>query len=113
MLVNPVEHPNVREGLGPKFIDYLISPEGQRAIAGFKVDGQRLLFPDANDTGPEGAPELTKVWRPGRSSNGRVRLGNIIASRLPAPSRTRRLTAAEIGDPVWDPCTAERINGNA
>lgn len=113
MLVNPVKHPNVREGLGQKFIDYSISPEGQRPIAGYKVDGQRLFYPDTNYTGPEGAPELAKVWRPGRSSNGRVRLGNIIASRLPAPSRTRRLSAAEIGDPVWDPCTAERINGNA
>jgi tungstate transport system substrate-binding protein len=51
MLVNPAKHPNVRKALGQAFIDYLISPEGQRAIANYKVDGQQLFYPDANEPG--------------------------------------------------------------
>ena len=51
MLVNRAKHPNVRKALGQAFIDYLISPEGQRAIANYKVDGQQLFYPDANDPG--------------------------------------------------------------
>jgi len=49
MLVNPKKHPNVKVKLGQKFIDYLISPEGQKAIAAYRVDGQQLFHPDAND----------------------------------------------------------------
>jgi tungstate transport system substrate-binding protein len=49
MLVNPEKHPRVRKVLGQEFIDYLISPAGQRDIAAYKVDGQRLFYPDAND----------------------------------------------------------------
>lgn len=51
MLVNPAKHPNVRKALGQAFIDYLISPEGQSAIADYKVDGRQLFYPDANDPG--------------------------------------------------------------
>jgi tungstate transport system substrate-binding protein len=36
---------------GQAFIDWLIGPEGQAAIADFKIDGQQLFFPDAK---PEG-----------------------------------------------------------
>jgi tungstate transport system substrate-binding protein len=49
MLVNPEKHPTVRKLLGQKFIDYLVSPVGQRDIAHYKVDGQQLFYPDAND----------------------------------------------------------------
>jgi tungstate transport system substrate-binding protein len=48
MLVNPEKHPNVKKALGQQFIDYLISPEGQRDIANYKMDGQQLFYPDAN-----------------------------------------------------------------
>ncbi len=51
MLVNPAKHPNVKKELGQTFIDWLISPAGQRAIAGYKIDGQQLFFPDANVPG--------------------------------------------------------------
>lgn len=51
MLVNPRRHPNVKAGLGRQFIDYLISPEGQNAIANYRIDGQQLFYPDANDPG--------------------------------------------------------------
>jgi tungstate transport system substrate-binding protein len=48
MLVNPEKHPNVRKELGQTFIDWLISPEGQAAIGGYKVDGQQVFFPNAD-----------------------------------------------------------------
>jgi tungstate transport system substrate-binding protein len=49
MLVNPVKHPNVKKELGQQFIDWLISPEGQKGIAGYKINGQQLFYPNAND----------------------------------------------------------------
>jgi tungstate transport system substrate-binding protein len=49
MLVNPAQHPTVKKEAGQRFIDWLISSEGQNAIAGFKIDGQQLFYPNAND----------------------------------------------------------------
>ncbi|MHC2256136.1 tungstate transport system substrate-binding protein [Bradyrhizobium embrapense] len=49
MLVNPVKHPTVKKEPGQRFIDFLISPEGQNAIAGYKINGQQLFYPNAND----------------------------------------------------------------
>ena len=46
MLVNPTKHPHVKREAGQKFIDWLISPEGQRAIAEYRIDGQQVFFPD-------------------------------------------------------------------
>jgi len=47
MLVNPAKHPNVKAREGQAFIDWLVSPEGQRAIADYKVGGEQLFFPNA------------------------------------------------------------------
>jgi tungstate transport system substrate-binding protein len=49
MLVNPEKHPTVKKALGQEFINYLISPAGQRDIAAYKLNGQQLFYPDAND----------------------------------------------------------------
>jgi len=49
MLVNPAKHPTVKKDLGQQFIDWLISPEGQKVIAGYKINGQQLFYPNAND----------------------------------------------------------------
>jgi tungstate transport system substrate-binding protein len=49
ILVNPDKHPKVQKELGQMFIDWLISPEGQRAIADYKIDGKQLFFPNATD----------------------------------------------------------------
>jgi len=49
MLVNPEKHPNVRKDLGQQFIDWLVSPEGQKAIANYKINGAQLFYPNAND----------------------------------------------------------------
>jgi tungstate transport system substrate-binding protein len=51
ILVNSAKHPNVKKELGQQFIDYLISPEGQKAIAAYTIDGQQLFFPNASDPG--------------------------------------------------------------
>ena len=47
ILVNPKKHPHVKEEMGRKFIDWLVSPEGQQAIAEYKIQGQQLFFPNA------------------------------------------------------------------
>ena len=49
ILVSPTKHPNVKKDLGQQFIDWLVSYEGQKAIASYKVDGQQLFFPNASD----------------------------------------------------------------
>jgi len=51
MLVNPAKFPNVKQDLAQSFIDWLTSPEGQAAIAGYKVDGQQLFFPNSDRSG--------------------------------------------------------------
>ena len=47
ILVNPAKHPNVKAKEGQVFIDWLTGPEGQAAIASYKIDGQQLFFPNA------------------------------------------------------------------
>ncbi len=49
ILVNPAKHPNVKHEFGQQFIDWLVSPEGQKAIADYKVKGEQVFFPDATD----------------------------------------------------------------
>jgi tungstate transport system substrate-binding protein len=49
MLVNPAEHPQVKAELGQQFIDWLVSPDGQKAIAGYKIKGRQLFYPNADD----------------------------------------------------------------
>src|SRR5262245_12434016 len=49
ILVNPDKHPKVQKGPGQAFIDWLISPEGQKAIADYKIKGEQLFFPNAAD----------------------------------------------------------------
>ena len=49
--VNPQKHPQVKKELGQAFIDWLVSPAGQKAIADYKIDGRQLFFPNANDPG--------------------------------------------------------------
>ena len=39
----------MKKELGQAFIDWLISPEGQKAIADYKIGGEQLFFPNASD----------------------------------------------------------------
>jgi tungstate transport system substrate-binding protein len=48
MLVNPAKHPHVKAALGQQFIDWLVSPRGQEAIAGYKIGGEQLFFANAS-----------------------------------------------------------------
>jgi tungstate transport system substrate-binding protein len=47
ILVNPARHPHVREQAARAFIEWLTGPEGQKAIAEYRVNGQQLFFPNA------------------------------------------------------------------
>ena len=49
ILVNPAKHPNIKKELGQRFIDWLLSGEGQGDIASFKINGEQLFFPNARD----------------------------------------------------------------
>ena len=51
MLVSPEKHPNVKRVEGQAFIDWLLSAEGQAAIAGYKIEGEQLFFPNAGEPG--------------------------------------------------------------
>jgi tungstate transport system substrate-binding protein len=48
MLVNPDKFPHVKKEAGQAFVDWLVSPQGQAAIAGYTIDGQQLFFPNAD-----------------------------------------------------------------
>lgn len=47
MLVNPARHAHVKKDMAQAFIDWLVSPEGQHAIAGHRIGGEQLFFPNA------------------------------------------------------------------
>ncbi|UPK08429.1 substrate-binding domain-containing protein [Bradyrhizobium sp. 170] len=51
MLVNPEKHPSVKKDLGQQLIDWLVSSEGQKAIADYKINGEQLFYPNASDSG--------------------------------------------------------------
>jgi tungstate transport system substrate-binding protein len=50
MLVNPAKHPDVKKELGQQFIDWLISPDGQKTIANYKIEGEQMFY--LTDTSP-------------------------------------------------------------
>lgn len=47
MLVNPARHPHVKKDLGQRFVDWIVSPEGQKSIGEYKISGEPLFFPNA------------------------------------------------------------------
>jgi len=51
MLVDPGKHAHVKKDAGQAFVDWLVSPEGQKAIADYKINGQQLFFPNADVPG--------------------------------------------------------------
>jgi tungstate transport system substrate-binding protein len=51
ILVNPEKHKHVRNDLGQAFIDWLVSADGQKAIADYKINGQQLFFPNTSAPG--------------------------------------------------------------
>jgi tungstate transport system substrate-binding protein len=51
ILVNPERHKHVKKEMAQAFIDWIISPEGQKNIADYKIGGEQLFYPNANDAG--------------------------------------------------------------
>ncbi|QHO72415.1 sulfate transporter [Bradyrhizobium sp. CCBAU 051011] len=51
MLVSPEKHSSVKKDLGQQLIDWLVSSEGQKAIADYKINGEQLFYPNASDSG--------------------------------------------------------------
>ncbi|MGJ3265302.1 MAG: substrate-binding domain-containing protein [Salinarimonas sp.] len=51
ILVSPERHPHVKADDARTFIDWLVSPDGQGAIAGYTIDGEQLFFPNADEAG--------------------------------------------------------------
>lgn len=48
IMVNPQTHPHVKAQAAQTFIDWIVSKEGQQAIAAFRVNGQQLFYPNAS-----------------------------------------------------------------
>jgi tungstate transport system substrate-binding protein len=51
ILVNPAKHAHVKAKDGQAFIDWIVSPEGQKAIGDYKINGEVLFFPNAQQPG--------------------------------------------------------------
>jgi tungstate transport system substrate-binding protein len=47
ILVNPAKHPHVKQADGQRFIDWVVSAQGQKTIADYKIGGEQLFFPNA------------------------------------------------------------------
>ncbi|MFN8891929.1 MAG: substrate-binding domain-containing protein, partial [Alphaproteobacteria bacterium] len=52
MVVNAQRHPHVKAADGQRFIDWLLSAAGQAAIAGYRINGEQLFFPNADKPEP-------------------------------------------------------------
>jgi len=52
MLVNAQRHPHEKAADGQRFIDWLLSPAGQAAIASYRINGEQLFFPNADKPEP-------------------------------------------------------------
>jgi tungstate transport system substrate-binding protein len=52
MLVNSTRHPHVKAGDGARFVDWIVSPTGQEAIASYRIGGEQLFFPNAQQPEP-------------------------------------------------------------
>ena len=50
MLVNPDKHASVKKDLGMQFVDWIVSPDGQKTVAAYKINGQQLFFPNADSS---------------------------------------------------------------
>ena len=120
ILVNPAKHPHVKKEMGQAFIDWVISPEGQRAIAEYKIGGEQLFFPNAKGEmpryrgltlrvlgkpppamGPGKAELVERIGRTGSISAAARDDGHVLPARLAArgiPQRDFREPVVDHGD---------------
>ena len=47
MVVDAQRHPHVKQALAQRFVDWVVSPAGQKTIATYKIGGEQLFFPNA------------------------------------------------------------------
>jgi tungstate transport system substrate-binding protein len=52
MLVNALRHPHVKAADGQRLIEWLVSAAGQAAIAGYRINGEQLFYPNADKPEP-------------------------------------------------------------
>jgi tungstate transport system substrate-binding protein len=52
MPVNPARHPHLKAADARRFVEWIVSPEGQSAIAGYRINGEQLFFPNAREPEP-------------------------------------------------------------
>jgi tungstate transport system substrate-binding protein len=52
MVVNPARHPHVKAAQAQRFVDWIVSPAGQEAIASYRINGEQLFFPNAREPEP-------------------------------------------------------------
>jgi len=48
MVLNPDKHPNVKEGMAQALVDWLVSQDGQQAIANYRLKSEQAFFPNAD-----------------------------------------------------------------
>ena len=48
MVVNPAKHAHVKAADAQRFVDWVVSQPGQAVIAGYKIGGEQLFFPNAS-----------------------------------------------------------------
>jgi tungstate transport system substrate-binding protein len=48
IVVDPARHPHVKKDLAQGFADWVVSADGQAAIAAYRIDGEQLFFPNAD-----------------------------------------------------------------
>ena len=88
MLVNPDKHPSVKRADGQAFIDWLVSPEGQGAIADYKIGGEQLFFPNAGEPARETiSGDALRVDRTRDPMTDDVALPPLFMNAAPLPRR--------------------------
>ncbi len=48
MAVSTARHPHVKAAEAQRFVDWIVSPAGQQAIAAYRIGGEPLFFPNAS-----------------------------------------------------------------
>ncbi|WP_201745162.1 substrate-binding domain-containing protein [Aidingimonas lacisalsi] len=53
LLISEERHPHLKHDLAKQWHEWLISADGQQAIADYELDGQQLFFPNAGENGDD------------------------------------------------------------